>query len=95
MVVPWEYVRTKCTWIKDGNQEMLVPLKYEPWMGIHKEGTLKGEYMVKLREEWLESEEGKTWLAKKEEQLEKKKKFKTIKNSGKKREEKKEPAEVA
>jgi len=75
IVVPWEYVKDRCKSLQHDNMMELVPKKYEPWMGEHQEGTAKGDYMVQLRKEWLESEEGKAWLAQKEEKKEKRKKF--------------------
>lgn len=77
-VVPWEYVDAKCTWIK--SKTMIAPAKYEPWMGNPENTDVRGRksmrgHVAKLREEWLETEEGKEWAAKK---AEKKKKQKEI-----------------
>jgi len=75
IVVPWEYVQDRCKQLHHDNMMELVPQKYEPWMAEHKEGTAKGDYMHKLRQEWLESEEGKAWRTQKDEKKEKRNKF--------------------
>jgi large subunit ribosomal protein L27 len=61
-VVPWEYVRAKCTWI---NPNTLGPKVYEPWMGTRTTG--KRDHILRLRKDFLESDEGKEWTKKKEE----------------------------
>jgi len=73
-VVPWEYVNTKCKWISSNT---LAPTEYAPWMGKpdashkthgeQKQRRLIRSYIKDLREEWLETEEGKAWAAKKKE----------------------------
>jgi len=73
-VVPWEYVNAKCEWI---TQNTLVPKEYAPWMGKphvshktafeQKQRPIIRAHMTKMREEWLETEEGKEWAAKKKE----------------------------
>jgi len=67
-VVPWEYVREKCQWI---NPNTLGPKVYEPWMGTRDHG--KRHHILKLRREWLDTEEGKAWMAKKKEKQAKQK----------------------
>jgi len=67
-IVPWEYVREKCTWI---NPNTLGPKQYEPWMGTRNHG--KRHYILNLREEWLRTDEGKEWQKKKDEKTEKQK----------------------
>lgn len=59
-VVPWEYVTEKCEWISPC---ILAPKVYEPWMGDRDDG--KRNRILQLREEWLETDVGKDWLAKK------------------------------
>jgi len=73
-VVPWEYVNTKCEWISSNT---LMPKEYAPWMGKphvshkahgeQKQRRLIREHITSMREEWLETEEGKAWAAKKKE----------------------------
>jgi len=76
-VVPWQYVNEKCTWLTNDNQDKLVPKKYEPWMTTNMAHDPKrrcvAEYIGKLREEWLETEEGKAYVTKKQEKKEKQK----------------------
>jgi len=60
MVIPWEYVREKCTWI---NANTLAPKEYEPWMNKHERG--KRHYINNLRKNWLKTEEGQEWFQKK------------------------------
>jgi len=68
-VVPWEYVRAKCQW---ATSNLLIPQKYEAWMGTNPEEPIgRMKYINKMREEWLETEEGKAHLKKKEEQRKK------------------------
>lgn len=68
-VVPWQYVREKCTWI---NPNTLGPAKYEPWMGDEENQDTeshpgrKRRYVMKLRAEWLKTEEGNAFTQKKE-----------------------------
>jgi len=65
-VIPWEYVREKCTWI---NPNTLGPQEYEPWMNTHVRG--KRHHILRLRAEWLKTPEGKAWAQKKAEKKEK------------------------
>mmetsp|Transcript_17054 Transcript_17054/g.53613 ORF Transcript_17054/g.53613 Transcript_17054/m.53613 type:complete len:413 (+) Transcript_17054:61-1299(+) len=67
-VIPWEYVREKCTWI---NPNTLGPKEYEPWMGTREHN--KRQYILQLRREWLSSPAGKEWSQKKKEKQEKQK----------------------
>jgi len=69
-VVPWEYVHSKCQWLTDTR---LGPKKYEPWMGSMKHGDYGREIILKMREEWLQTDEGKAHLKKKEEKQQKQK----------------------
>jgi len=63
-VVPWEYVRQKCRWHNFGN---LAPQVYEPWMGHN------NEVMMKMYQEWAQTEKGKDFAAKKAEKKQKQK----------------------
>lgn len=66
-VVPWDYVREKCVWI---NPSTLGPKVYEPWMGTAPAGKRVAgarDHVLKVREEWLQTEEGKAWQEKKQE----------------------------
>jgi len=69
-VVPWEYVHSKCQWLTDTR---LGPKQYEPWMGSMKHGDYGRGIILKMREEWLQTEEGKAHIKKKEEKLQKQK----------------------
>ncbi|CAE7866416.1 unnamed protein product [Symbiodinium sp. KB8] len=69
-VVPWEYVTNKCRW---STSSTLAPQKYEPWMGTNFDRYSDKWPIRQMFEEWKETEEGKAWIAKKEEKKAKQK----------------------
>lgn len=73
-VVPWEYVHKKCIWI---DSKTLGPKAYEPWMGNDTGVAAPAvrRHIMKLRQEWLTTDEGKAFEEKKAAQKAKRDKY--------------------
>eukprot|EP00929_Paragymnodinium_shiwhaense_P110596 TRINITY_DN7774_c0_g1_i4.p1 TRINITY_DN7774_c0_g1~~TRINITY_DN7774_c0_g1_i4.p1 ORF type:complete len:476 (+),score=161.15 TRINITY_DN7774_c0_g1_i4:73-1500(+) len=70
-VVPWQFIEEKCDKIV-GDTFALAPKKYEPWMHPSKnQPKLTRERLTEMRAAWLESDEGKAAVSKKEEKQKK------------------------
>eukprot|EP00929_Paragymnodinium_shiwhaense_P110598 TRINITY_DN7774_c0_g2_i1.p1 TRINITY_DN7774_c0_g2~~TRINITY_DN7774_c0_g2_i1.p1 ORF type:complete len:495 (+),score=126.02 TRINITY_DN7774_c0_g2_i1:62-1486(+) len=72
-VVPFQFIEEKCERIQ-GDEFALAPKKYEPWMHPSPDQPKATQQrLVEMREEWLQTEEGKASTSKKEEKKQKQK----------------------
>lgn len=76
-VVPYQFIEEKCDRLGEKNEfHNLAPKKYAPWMRPSKhQSEIVRNKLAEMREEWLQSEEGKEALTKKEEKKKKQKEF--------------------